>query len=113
MVKSYNPATLEWLVNNLAHGSAYAFIQSQETWREDIKEARPQFATFTPAFMNEIYQDFLHECECNPEKSEREIGKTYKNTFGNRLQFMNVGGAPPSQEVLNFCQNYIAMTTNG
>ena len=75
---------LEHFIGYIQKGAAICFIRRPETWREDTKKARPFFVSFPPAFVNEIYSDYLNQCSLEPDVDPDQIGKRFENVFGNK-----------------------------
>ncbi|GAM21371.1 hypothetical protein SAMD00019534_045460 [Acytostelium subglobosum LB1] len=95
----------------LYHGAKIGiFSGSMESLFDDLKELRPHIFWAVPRMWNLIYSQYQSELEqftkshplSSREYCEEKVVKQFSQVLGNRVSSIVTGGAPTSEDVMNF-----------
>ncbi|MCL4419608.1 AMP-binding protein [Patescibacteria group bacterium] len=112
--QEFDPSLLLSILSTMQCGGSRAIATNLVTLMDDIEVSRPTHIGATPIFWNFLYQEFQQKVfqktreNTNPQKThdeiEEESAKELRAKLGNRLHVASCGGAPVSQQVLDFAK---------
>ena len=99
-----------YLPTMLAHGGQVGFGSGGERLFEDLALLRPSAVSGVPRVFNVLmarYEEDLARArasqpERDPDELEEEVLASLRGVFGDRLQSVSVGSAPPSRALMRF-----------
>lgn len=117
--QEFDPSFLLSVLSTMQCGGSRAMATNLATLMDDIEAARPTHIGATPIFWNFLYQEFqqkvFHKTReiskagsiVSQEDVEEQASKELRAKLGNRLHVASCGGAPVSQQVLDFAKKQL------
>jgi fatty acid CoA ligase FadD9 len=115
--QEFDPSLLLSVLSTMQCGGSRALATNLVTLMEDMEVARPTHLGATPIFWNHLYQEFRLTVfkkmnsetgsQVTQQDAEEEVAKELRAKLGNRLHVASCGGAPVSQQVLDFAKKHL------
>lgn len=117
--QEFDPSFLLSLLSTMQCGGSRALATDLVTLLDDIEVARPTHIGATPIFWNYLFQEFQQSVfkksrsymgsgiPKTSEEIENEAAKELRAKLGNRLHVASCGGAPVSQQVIDFARKQL------